>query len=551
MATVITALPCLTLDLHAPGMTILHRAGLGGLACTLRYIERAYENCILPEEELPGWPWDGGRPPWHVEPRRISLEFGTPEGAREFLKRLFRIGFGIKDGLIYLPGVYPHEPSLAVRAELQAGMVLTFLQHGKARRLAKEATVLQHDPAGDGSSLVTVEYKRCSWFKHQDGWQQLVDGEGCLAERAVEVIGPLNPGAVVRHVAFTTETRIEEPPALVLPLYFALVGCLSLPVNRGVGVLVAPDVEDLVQFARDRPLMTPASPRECRIAGAGDAALQAQVRLLNRGLIEGHGLPACYAMRFQPTTWSTQQKSRVLTLHSRRRDVPRHESDGEDERLLHRFAVALSELRPRLLVRRPRDGQSPDGPDEVFWIDSVVRPLIADNLVNQREWFEGFSELMTAIDPGSKRPLREAVAYEGRGLHAMILTITEEEQALFVRAIHRAISLSLGRIRADTDGDGPLSQATLNRWDRFHERLRLSLVGAKTADQCRNAVCTLFGKAGNNRELQGDAWQRILPLFSDRHWRKARDLALLAQASYTSPEGQLPSAGESAAEQTD
>jgi CRISPR-associated protein Cas8a1/Csx13 len=127
----------------------------------------------------------------------------------------------------------------------------------------------------------------------------------------------------------------------------------------------------------------------------------------------------------------------------------------------------------------------------------------------------------------------------------MIATITEEDQTLFVRAIHRAIQFSLGRIRQDTDGDGPLSQATKNRWDRFRERLRLDLVGAKTADQCRNAICTLFGKAGRNPELQRDAWQRILPLFSDSHWRKARDLALLAQASYTPPEAEESAAAES------
>ena len=30
----------LTLDLFAPGMTMLHRAGLGGLACSLRAMER-------------------------------------------------------------------------------------------------------------------------------------------------------------------------------------------------------------------------------------------------------------------------------------------------------------------------------------------------------------------------------------------------------------------------------------------------------------------------------------------------------------------------------
>ena len=37
-------------DLFAPGMTPLHRAGLGGLVSTLRWIEKS-----LPDEGAPAW----------------------------------------------------------------------------------------------------------------------------------------------------------------------------------------------------------------------------------------------------------------------------------------------------------------------------------------------------------------------------------------------------------------------------------------------------------------------------------------------------------------
>jgi hypothetical protein len=32
--------------------------------------------------------------------------------------------------------------------------------------------------------------------------------------------------------------------------------------------------------------------------------------------------------------------------------------------------------------------------------------------------------------------------------------------------------------------------------------------------------------------LQGDGLMNVLPLFSEKHWRKAKDLALLALVSY-------------------
>ena len=55
----------------------------------------------------------------------------------------------------------------------------------------------------------------------------MVDSRGRLVTKPIEVVGPMNPGAIVRHVAFTADTRIQEDTAHILPLYFALVGCLA------------------------------------------------------------------------------------------------------------------------------------------------------------------------------------------------------------------------------------------------------------------------------------------------------------------------------------
>ena len=87
-----------------------------------------------------------------IKDDEITLRFGQPELARDYLKRLFLIAFGLKDGLIWLPGQYGDmPPSLAVRAEIQAGLTLTFLQHGKTRDLAKQSLTHEIDPTGDGN----------------------------------------------------------------------------------------------------------------------------------------------------------------------------------------------------------------------------------------------------------------------------------------------------------------------------------------------------------------------------------------------------------------
>lgn len=516
----------LRMDLFEPGMTVLHRAGLGGLACTLKYIERAYRAGALLDDEVPGGPWADDHAPWEFDDRSVTLHFGCPDGAAEYLKRLFAVGFDIKDGLIYLPGQYEQEPSLAVRAELQAGLLLTFLQHGRVRQLENNGSQIQIDPTGDGLAQLTVEYKRCNSFKHQEGWKEFIDTRGQLHCRPLEVIGPLNPGAVVRHVAFTGATKIVNEPKLLLPLYFALVGCQALRVNRGVGILIVPDVIDLEAFLWDRPAMTPQTMRDCRIAGASDAALQTHVRIRSRSLLLACRSPAVYAMELRPTTWASQQKSRVSTVETSA--VPRFESceREEAEQRLDIFEVALAELPPRLGTSRKTEAKH-----EAFWSDSVVRPFVADNLAQGRPWYRAFSVLMTRLDPANKTPVRNRIAFEKEGLRAMIEKIPWKDagEQTVVRAVHEALRRRFGQIAADNKGK---SAAMKNRWRSEYDRWRLAFAGSKTADQMRRTLCDLFSRAGVNPVLQAD-WETLLPMLDDSNWEKTRDLALLGLASYS------------------
>ncbi len=224
-----TAPDHLAMQLFAPGMSALHRAGLGGLACTLHAMESQYGDGGLAKSKLPA-PFVDGKPPWDIDERSVTLRFGKPEKAANYLQRLFEFAFQIrKDGLIELPGQHLTEPSTPLLADLQSGLTLTFLQHGKVRKLAKETSPVSYDPEGKGIPGVVVEYRRCSGFKHQEGWRAFLDNKGQLAPGTIAIDGPISPGSVVRHVAFTSSTAAADPPERMLPLYFAMVGCLALP----------------------------------------------------------------------------------------------------------------------------------------------------------------------------------------------------------------------------------------------------------------------------------------------------------------------------------
>jgi CRISPR-associated protein Cas8a1/Csx13 len=530
----------LTMKLFDPGMTAMHRAGLGGLACSLRYIEDNAQSLL--DDQLPGGPWEDNRPPWKVETEEITLDFGTPAGAAEFLKRLFLLSFQVTDAhrVIYLPGQFTTTPSIGVLADMQSAVILTFLQHGLTRKLAKTSKILQIDAEGDGSKIINIEFKDCESYKHQGGWEALVEKSGSLRKKPVEVIGPINPGAVVRHVAYSSTTKMEDPVERVLPLYFAMVGTLALPINHGVGVLIVPEVDDLVAFQMLRPLMSPRNARDCKIAGASDAAFQCQLRLKAAKEIAIARIPACTAILFRSTPWASQQKSRVDAI-----EIPRG-----DEKTLRVFEQAVQQLPPRVSTavgpkdksqskkskvlnkKKPNDRNEITTAPEYFWSDSVVRPLVADNLARGQPWYRGFYDLMTKLDPVSKKPKRLKLSFEKAGLKNMIDNIewNDTGEKVIVLAVHQAIKQRLGQIAGENKGKQGVMK---NRMQGEFDKWRLAFSGSKTADQFRQSLCDLFGRAGINPVLK-EHWASILPwLSSPTKWQLARDLSLLALASYT------------------
>jgi CRISPR-associated protein Cas8a1/Csx13 len=560
----------LTMNLFTPGMSLLHRAGLGGLACTLKTMERQYAAGLLHADRLPS-PFTNGNPPWEIGEQSLTLRFGKSENAGDYLKKLFGFAFGIRDGLIVLPGQYADmPPALPVLVAIQEGIQNTFLQHGPtcgSRDGERTVTIEIDDVPMTLKHDVFTSYKHQGWFwldrdersktdpktrkklktgrriQNHQSFPAVAEG-GSLSGKQHDIDNKLVPGGMVRHDRFK-ESAIRESDAGLICLHFAMVGCLSLCMNRVSAVLLIPEVRNLDEFAAIRPCLTPQSARECKIAGAADAALQAQVRIRARVIISTTDLPACHTMTCRPTDWNKKQKPRVATISV---------SMGSDL-LLDRFERALANLPPQLVVpqlaeqktKKPKKAKS----QEPFWADSVVRPLIAENLALGRPWYSGFVRLMTKINPATDKPYRNQLQFERKGLQDMISDSTmwdRDGEKLVVQAVHEAIRQSLGRIREETDGAATksISQATKNRWERFREKLRLELAGAKTPAHVRFTLMDLFSRGGTNSVLQAE-WQKIVPIVQS-DWQLARDLGLLALASYA---GKAEPSGSNADEATD
>jgi hypothetical protein len=115
---------------------------------------------------------------------------------------------------------------------------------------------------------------------------------------------------------------------------------------------------------------------------------------------------------------------------------------------MERYERAAQHLPSRIVVRTvkgaPVKGKNKVTADrqESFRADSIVRPLIAENLALGRKWYVGFIKLMTRTNPATDKPYRDQLQFERKGLHDMIaddMMWDEAGERTIVQAVHEAI----------------------------------------------------------------------------------------------------------------
>jgi CRISPR-associated protein Cas8a1/Csx13 len=503
----------LTCDLFSPGMTPLYRAGLGGLVSTLRWIEKK-----VPAAERP-------RGSWTIDERSVKLTWEKNDGDKTLFETLFALAYQLKDDLIYLGGQYGElAPPLEVRAALQEGLLLSFYDHGVQSRGKKgDARVSTYEV---DDKPITYRYLPLSWYKHKrDGYkffQQALDG-------TLEITRTLFPGATERHAGLSG-THVTHAAELALPLLFAPVGTIALRAggkrvnDRGKrrfkpgAALLVPDLHNLSAVQYLLPALLPRNAQDCQVTNAADAALQAELRLRSRDLLNPDAIPAIRCVWCCPSDWNSrlQPPSFVTEVNIKTADPK-----------LDQFEVAMHALASPAPKKTEKTGN-------YFWPRSYVRPLVAENLASGQQWYAGFNRVMTDQDPVNNKPLCKYLYLERKGLHAMTQEIRWDhpgEEAI-VRAVHEALRCRYGRIASENTKN---PAAMKNRMKREYERLRLGFSGAKTADGLRHALADLWSRAGSNSVLK-ETWPQVLPMLTSDKWELTRDLALVALASYQGKE---------------
>jgi CRISPR-associated protein Cas8a1/Csx13 len=499
----------MTIKLNAPGMTSLHKAGLAGLYLTLRAFEET-------QRKIKGLEWK-------LEPTQVTLNW-QGEKPREAFAELISKSFWLDDGFIRLTGLEVSKPPTPdQKHHLYTALLNSFLQFGP------------HRPTGGKKNISYEIDDRPCWikdfapikeFRHQFAAGDFIDDDGSFKE-SIEAAGWLYPGGGQRHVVHN-DTKLNESPELALALLFAPVGVIYYTIkSRARGrkarlAMLVPEIKDLALYADIRQAFASHGVFEMTASSASDAALRMLTaieanRASNTFAQFFDGSFVCRVITFGIVSWNEKQKTRTYVRSIFSGYLPGFEN--------YRKAAAIFKNRwQRVQAKRDRRGNEIE-PERFFVTSFSAREFIADNIAQGKVWYH---DLATYL---SHKDTREQIQYERKELSEMveIASYEDENERLFIGVCHESWRRRLGKLGQRAASENASFQSLVRKES---EKLRTSLARCKNAETLRETVVDFWSRAGANEALRGEGLAKLLPLFDEKNWKKARDLALLALISY-------------------
>ena len=388
---------------------------------------------------------------------------------------------------------------------------------------------------------------------------------GSLSERSIRLSSWVFPGIAPRY---GSESAWEGSAATAILVMLAPIACVfqQLHNQRGTWLAVVPDVRDLGDFdiARNSPTIC-GDPVWTDVASLSDAGLRFlslyQTRRARRELQAG-----CRVFAMGKVGYYQSQSIRKGVV-----DI------GARDRLLRRYRWLEKHLGNRWVRRRVEKEEKPEATrkkkkkaakkkrEEVakangFISVPTVRGRIADNLIVGQPWYFDLAEpLRWDLDalerqrkrrPGTsiKRLWFDNLRYQRNSLMDLIQEDEMWDDPLerdFATAFWETLGALYFREKEAVERGG--SRSWGDRIEDLNEDIRRNLTRAKTGPLLRETLAELFARPVEKyrsptlRANPGLAWRLI-----DRDWKRGRDLALLALASYQSKdkrEGQATTDG--------
>ncbi len=518
--------------------------------------------------ERPAWPqctclFRGGRirplafcsriAPGDLTPDSVTIRPAADD--KTALTTLFEWAWQAPDGVFYLPGVHRSEESLQYvykRVAMHNGIVRTFLQHPRVQ--PKGELIEQNVPLDEGQEIrIAYQPVDPAKIKPVDDLKRagFFDRTGALTEDEVELSGWVFPGIAPRYgdeVAWSGSARIG------ILLMLAPIACLyqQLHSERGTWLFVIPDVHNLEAFDEVRVLpMLGLDPMFTDVASLSDAGLRFLAASTSEPARSDFG-GGCRVVAMGKVGYYRSQSIRKGVV-----DVPRSETVLRRYRILHSSMGNRWEQRKsrtetsneKIKKRKVKKKETADAASH-FLAVPTVRGRIADNLIEGQPWYADLAEPLPwerdALE--YRRKTSPGVSVERLWFNnlnyqrgALMELIQETEMwdrptdRLFVEAFWQILSALYRREGEAVKRGG--SREFVQRIEDLKEDIRRSLTRSKTRALLREVISDLFAKPVAKyrspivREHPAQIWQLI-----DEDWKRARDLALLALASYSGKE---------------
>ncbi|MCW6038671.1 type I-MYXAN CRISPR-associated Cas8a1/Cmx1 [Spirulina subsalsa FACHB-351] len=420
---------------------------------------------------------------WRVTEDQVHLNWDGCD--RDAFLSLVQHTYQIKEGYLNVPAL---KLDYQGKYTFTEGVVTTFLQHGKQRKQSKEAQLLSF--AIDDAEI-TRSFRLLEDCYYTRDFKEAFTTKGAFKPQ-IPLKGHHIPGLVECFI----HGAYQESPENFISLVFLPLACHYYQLSGFRSAVVIPEVTNLKQWVKQRQKSSGRTYQDFRSSSAGESGLRF---LLQEKILEDNQrfrINYCEVYQLGKQQWDGSQnylKQAVFRVKV-------------DDEILNLYNSAFQFFHPQ--IRKNEKGET--------WLAiSKVLPWLCDNLILGKPWYSGFYEFY-----------KQNKLYERKGLVKMSQYLDTLEQTFF-DAVQGAFSSYLREqiLQANKQGRQLDYPQVTNKIITRLQRPSTQQDFAKTTVD--------FLSRHRSKATRGVGAEIYQWLHKDNNWKKARDLALLAIASYT------------------
>ena len=422
---------------------------------------------------------------WTVSEDTVKLTWQCTD--KEAVSSLLKHTYRIQDGYLDVPALKLDQQGKYTFTE---GIISSFLQHGSQRKLGKIPINLSF-LIDEGQPEITRTFKPLEESYYTGDFKDLFNSKGILKPK-IDLKGQHLPGLVECFV----NGAYQESPEVFLALVFLPLACSYYQLTGYRSAIVIPEVKNITEWVKYRKNSPARSYRNFRSSSSGESALRF---LLQEKLIEDNKqlrVEYCEVYQLGKQQWDGNQNYLKQAVYR---------VQVSDE-ILTLYDSAFQFFRPQVRI---------NDKGEPWLAMSKVLPWLCDNLITGKYWYCGFFEFY-----------KQNKLYEPKGLISMTKYLNNLEQTFFDAVQGSFSSFLRGQIIEATKQGRQLDykQAT--------NKIINTLLKPSTQQDFAKALVDFLSRH-RSKATRGVGAEIYQWLHKDNNWKQARDLALLAIASYT------------------